>query len=95
MSSRFHVQGRVIEWRGPVVVRDETRRADADSRDEAYRIAEVLRGGGFTVWIWAVDSRTVPAALDLVERLSPTFRAEPAPRTSGRARNAVRDVTAA
>ncbi|MGH3564902.1 MAG: hypothetical protein ACRDRH_02475 [Pseudonocardia sp.] len=71
MNDAFHVQGRLIERRGPVVVRDETRRIDADSHDEAFRIAAVLRGDGFTVWVWAVDSSTMPAAWDLVERIEP------------------------
>ena len=68
MSGAFHVQGRLIERRGSAVVRDETRHADADSRDEAFRIAAVLHGDGFTVWVWAVDPSTTPATWDLVER---------------------------
>lgn len=71
VNGAFHVQGRLIERRGPVVVHDETRRVDTDSRDEAFRIAAVLRGDGFTVWVWAVDPNTTPAAWDLVERIDP------------------------
>lgn len=71
MSASFRVQGRLIKRRGPVVVRDETRRLDADSRDEALRVAKVLSGDGFTVWVWAVDTRSAPAEWDLVDRIHP------------------------
>jgi hypothetical protein len=57
------------------VVRDETCRTDTDSRDEAFRIAQVLVSDGFTVWIWAVDARSVPAQWTLVERIGPSRRA--------------------
>lgn len=75
MNGRFHVQGRLIERRGPEVLRDETRRVDADCRDEALRVAAVLRGDGFTVWVWVVDTDTAPANWKLVERLDPPRRA--------------------
>jgi hypothetical protein len=71
VNGPFHVQGRLIERRGLVVVRDETRRVDAESRDEAFRIAAALRGDGFTVWVWAVDPSTTPAGWELVERFEP------------------------
>ncbi|MFC4951065.1 hypothetical protein [Pseudonocardia sp. GCM10023141] len=67
----FHVQSRLVEHRGRVVVRDETRHADAHSRDEAGRIAQVLGGEGFTVWIWALDTRSVPAGWTLLDRIDP------------------------
>lgn len=71
MNTSFHVQGRRIERRGPVMVRDETRRVDAASRDEAFRIAQVLGGDGFTVWVWIVDARCAPAEWNLVDRIDP------------------------
>jgi len=75
VNGRFHVQGRLIERRGPQVVRDETRLVDADSRDEAFRVATVLCREGFTVWVWAVDTRSVPADWELVDRIEPPSRA--------------------
>lgn len=71
MTDRFHLQGRLIERHGPVVVRDEARRVDTDSRDEASRMAAALVGEGFTVWVWAVGARAAPGAWELVERLDP------------------------
>lgn len=71
MSTSFFVQGRLIERCGPVVTRDETRRMDADSRDEAFRIAQVLSGDGFTVWVWAVEKQSMPAKWDLIDRVQP------------------------
>lgn len=89
MSGAFHVQGRLIERRGSVVVRDETRRLDADSRGEAFRIAAVLRSDGFTVWVWAVDPSTTPAVWDLVERME-----QPRPARSQRQTPGVRHGSA-
>lgn len=71
LSTSFYVQGRLIERRGSAVIRDETRHADTDSRGEALRIAQMLVGDGFTVWIWAVDARSVPARWKLVARIDP------------------------
>lgn len=83
MSISCYVQGRFIERRGPVVVRDETRRLNADSRDEAFRIAKVLGGDGLTVWVWAVDTRSAPAEWDLVDRIHPPQHATDQHRTRG------------
>lgn len=76
MNGAFHVQGRLVERHGSVVVRDEARRVDAASRDEAFRTAALLRGDGFTVWVWAVDPSTTPATWDLVERMEQPRPAE-------------------
>jgi hypothetical protein len=83
VNGRFHVQGRLIERRGSVVVRDETRRLDADCRDEAFRIAAVLRCDGFTVWVWAVDPSATPCTWDLVERMEQPRPATDRQRTPG------------
>jgi|GEM_PF-1358047 len=95
MNGAFHVQGRLIEWRGPVVVRDEARHVDADSRDEAFRIAAVLRGDGFTVWVWAVDPSTTPATWDLVERMEQPRPARDQRRTPGVRRGTAQQRTRA
>ena len=85
MNDPFHVQGRLIERRGSQVMRDETRRADAESRDEALRVAAVLAEEGFTVWVWAVDTHTVPANWKLVEHIEPPRRATAAPTRAAQA----------
>jgi hypothetical protein len=84
MGTPFHVQGRLIERHGPVIVRDETRRVDAESRDEALRIAQVLGSDGFTVWVWAVDSRSAPAEWNLVDRIDPPRPTAHQPRRAAR-----------
>jgi hypothetical protein len=71
VNGPFHVQGRLVRRRGSQVIHDETRRADTESRDEALQVAAVLCGDGFTVWVWAVDTRSVPADWQLVERVEP------------------------
>jgi hypothetical protein len=88
MSSAFHVQGRLIERRGSAVVRDEARHLDADSRDEAFRIAAVLHGDGFTVWVWAVDPSTTLATWELLERME-----QPRPATDRQPGSGVRRGT--
>lgn len=77
MNQPFRVQGRLIERRGRVVVRDETRQVDAGCREEAFRAAALLREEGFTTWVWAVDTRSVPVVWDLVERTEPPRPAAP------------------
>jgi len=52
----------------------------------------VLRGDGFTVWVWAVDARSAPAAWDLVERTEPPRRA-PATGTARGTQGARRGTT--
>ena len=91
MNGPFHVQGRLIGRRGSQVVRDETRRADAECRDEAFRVAAAMCGEGFTVWVWAVDTRWVPADWELVEHIEPPHRAAAEPTRGAQAlrRNAV------
>jgi hypothetical protein len=85
MSAPFHVQGRLIERRGALIVRDETRLEDVGSRDEAFRIARMLTGEGFTVWVWAIDDGAA-AEWKLLDRI------EPPPSSAERRRPATRVV---
>ncbi len=56
MKPRFEIQGRLIERRDGVRIRDEVRRASAQSHEEAVRLAIALRADGFTVWIYRVEA---------------------------------------
>ncbi|GAA2536940.1 hypothetical protein [Pseudonocardia hydrocarbonoxydans] len=59
----FAIQARLVEWRGAVLVRDETRLGSATALDDAVRAARAHAADGFTVWIYEVDrgSGTQPA----------------------------------
>ena len=50
----FVIQARLMERRGNVVVRDETRHGVATELSEAVRIARAHAADGFTVWIYEV-----------------------------------------
>jgi len=82
--STFHIQARLLKRDAHRVVRDEVRLADADSRDEAFRVAHDLVCDGFTVWIWANVTRSDGRAdLDLVETLRPSPRPHSTPEPTG------------
>lgn len=73
----FAVQARLIERRGNVVVRDETRWDTATALDEAVRTARAHAADGFTVWIYEVrhGSGTQPTYVS-VDTMSPAVRAQ-------------------
>lgn len=50
----FAIQARLIERRGNVMVRDETRHDSATELSDAVRTARSLAADGFTVWIYEV-----------------------------------------
>lgn len=55
VNAHFEIQGRLIEHRDGVRVRDDVRLARADTRDDAVRLADALRADGFTVWVYRVE----------------------------------------
>ncbi len=58
MTTRFVVQGRVVEWRAGRIVRDETRSAETDTHDEALCTAQGFAEQGFTAWIFQLRRGT-------------------------------------
>ncbi|MCX6465773.1 MAG: hypothetical protein NTW05_19600 [Pseudonocardiales bacterium] len=50
----YAIQARLIERRGNIVVRDETRRDVATELSVAVRTARAHAADGFTVWIYEV-----------------------------------------
>lgn len=77
----FHIQARLVRYDQGCVVRDDVRLADADDRDETFRIAADLVAEGFTVWIWTNATRE-DQRLELVDTLRPPQRSVTA--TNGR-----------
>lgn len=88
-TNTFHIQGRLVKREMQRIVRDETRLADTDTRDEAFRIARDMVHAGFTVWIWQdTELPNGRVGLALVERIRPDARPNSAMQvtTSGRRR---------
>ncbi|WP_300015832.1 hypothetical protein [Pseudonocardia sp.] len=74
MSERYEIQGRVVEWRGGVVLRDEARRDARDSLDAAKQVAAKYLADGLVTWIFLVrwePGRTTPT-YTLVSRSRPS-----------------------
>jgi hypothetical protein len=71
MKNHFAIQGRLIERRNGVRVRDDVRLARADTHDDATRVADTFSADGFTVWIYRVEagSTTQPVyrSVDVLE----------------------------
>lgn len=71
ISDRFEVQARLRESRDGLLVRDETRLARTDTRDDAQRVARQLVGHGFTVWIYSVEVGGIRPLYRSIQTLRP------------------------
>ena len=72
MSERYEIQARLLQRRGGLVVRNESRLARADTLAEATRTAKGWSADGFTVWIYRVDPGDgVRPIYHSVQRLEP------------------------
>lgn len=79
----FAVQARLIERRGDVIVRDETRLGSATFLDDAVGTARAHAADGFTVWIYEVRrADSGPPTYRMVD----TLRPDPQPSTGPSAR---------
>jgi hypothetical protein len=58
MSAHFEIQARLLKRRAGIVVRDEVRRARADTIDDAVTAARGFTADGFTTWIYRVEIGT-------------------------------------
>jgi len=81
MGDRYEIEGRVVEWRAGMVVRDESRHATAGSIDAATAVARSFVDDGMVTWVFAVrwERGRVAPTYHTVEHLNPTE-----PRPSGR-----------
>lgn len=89
MGQRYEIQGRIVERRKGVILRDEARRDDRDSLDAARAVARTYLADGLVTWIFTVrwePGRSTPT-YELVDRLDPTEelpeRRTPSPRPVG------------
>ena len=63
MNQRYEIQGRIVERRDGVILRDEARRAGRDSIDAAREVAATYLADGLVTWIYTVrwePGRTTP-----------------------------------
>lgn len=94
VEERYEIQGRVVERRGRVILRDEARREGRDSLDAARQVAATYLADGLVTWIflvrWEPDRSTPTYTLVSCSRpsdVSPPCRIT-TPRASARSRQA-------
>lgn len=70
-SREFAIQARLVEWRGNVVVRNETRLEFAATLTDAMRSARVHTADGFTVWVFEIRRDGIRPRYVRVDTLAP------------------------
>ncbi|MDN5855182.1 MAG: hypothetical protein L0K86_20510 [Actinomycetia bacterium] len=70
-SREFAIQARLVEWRGNVVVRNETRLESAATLADAMRSARVHTADGFTVWVFEIRRAGFRPKFVRVDTLAP------------------------